>query len=70
MEKEIKIVNKIIREAIIHGADLGGSYRQNEENLVNAISEWLELKGLSDKYVVKDNIDVGDGWNLHQIVKR
>lgn len=70
MEKEIKIVNKIIREAIIHGADLGGSYRQNEENLVNTISEWLELKGLSDKYVVKDNIDVGDGWNLHQIVKR
>lgn len=29
MEKEITIINKIIREAIIHGADSGGSYEQN-----------------------------------------
>lgn len=70
MEKEIKIVNKIIREAIIHGADLGGSYEQNEESLVSSINEWLELKGLSDKYIIKDNIDTGDGWWVHQIVKR
>ena len=70
MEKEIKIVNKIIREAIIHGSDLGGSYKQNEDNLINSVNEWLELKGLSDKYVVKDDIDTGDGWWVHQIIKR
>ena len=70
MEKEIKIVNKIIREAIVHGADLGGSYEQNEENLINSVNEWLELKRLSDKYVVKGDIDTGGGWWVHQIVKR
>ena len=30
MEKEIKIINKIIAEAVCHGADAGGSYDQNE----------------------------------------
>lgn len=70
MEKEIKIVNKIIREAIIHGADMGGSYEQNESALVSSINKWLELKGLSDEYVVKNRINTGNGWWLHQIVKK
>lgn len=70
MEKEIWIINKIIREAIIHGADNGGSYEQNEKSLVKAIYEWLELKDLSDKYKIKEDIDTGHGWFLHQIVKR
>lgn len=69
MEKEIQIVNKIIREAVINGADVGGSYRSNEDNLIKSIKAWLELKDLSDKYTIAD-IPVGDGWCMQQIVKR
>lgn len=68
MEKEITIINKIIREAIIHGADSGGSYEQNEKELTTAIDEWLKLKGLSDKYALT-KVDTGDGWFLYQIVR-
>jgi len=69
MEKEIQIVNKIIREAVIHGADAGGSYDQNEENLIDSIKSWLNLKGLNNEYTI-DRIPVGDGWSVHQIIKQ
>lgn len=69
MEKEIQIVNKIIREAVIHGADAGGSYDQNEENLIDSIKAWLNLKGLNDEYDI-DIIPVGDGWSVYQIIKQ
>lgn len=69
MEREIEIVNKIIREAIIHGADVGGSYESNEDNLILAVNEWLRLKGLSKEYRLEQDVDTGDGWHLHQIVK-
>lgn len=68
MEKEIAIINKIIREAIIHGADSGGSYEQNEKELTIAINEWLKLKGLSDKCTLT-KVDTGDGWFLYQIIR-
>ena len=69
MEKEIQIINKIIREAVIHGADVGGSYDQNEKKLCDAIVSWIEIKGLSEQYTIKD-IPVGDGWKTYQIVKQ
>lgn len=68
MEKEIEIINKIIKESVIHGADSQGSYDRNEYNLIVAINEWLIFKGLHHKYVVKENVYVGDGWAVHQIV--
>lgn len=33
MEKEIEMINRIIVEAVMHGADSGGSYDSNEKNL-------------------------------------
>lgn len=69
MEKEIQIVNKIIREAVIHGADAGGSYNSNEENLIESIKAWLNLKEMSDKYTI-DELEVGDGWYIYQIVSK
>jgi hypothetical protein len=68
MEKEIEIINKIIKESIIHGADAGGSYEQNEYNLIVAINEWLIFKGLHHRYTVEEDVYVGDGWAVHQIV--
>lgn len=68
MEKEIEIINKIIKESIIHGADAGGSYEQNEYNLIVSINEWLIFKGLYNRYTVKKGVYVGDGWAVHQIV--
>lgn len=67
MEKEIEIINKIIKESIIHGADAGGSYEQNEYNLIVAVNEWLIFKGLHNRYTVKKGVCV-DGWVVHQIV--
>lgn len=68
MEKEIEIINKIIREAIIHGADSGGSYEQNEEELTNVVIEWIKLKNLADRYIIT-KVDTGNGWIVHQIVQ-
>ena len=68
MENEIEIINKIIREAIIHGSDSGGSYEQNEEELTDAVIEWLKLKNLADRYIIA-KVDTGSGWIVHQIVQ-
>lgn len=58
MKKEIEIINKIIVEAVMHGADSGGSYNSNEEKLIAAIEEWLELKDFGYEYAVKKNVEV------------
>lgn len=68
MEKEIELINKIIKEAIIHGADAGGTYDQNEYNLIVAVNEWLIFKGLNKRYYLKADVYVGDGWAVNQIV--
>ena len=68
MEKEIALINNIIAESIIHGADSGGSYEQNEADLTKAVNEWLKYKGVADMYVLEKRINVGHGWRVHQIV--
>lgn len=68
MEKEIELINNIIANAIIHGADSGGSYEQNEEDLTKAVNEWLKFNRVSHKYALKKNVNIGCGWYVHQIV--
>lgn len=58
MNKEIEIINKIIVEAVMHGADSGGSYDSNEKNLIDAVEEWLELKDFGYEYTVKKDVEV------------
>lgn len=67
MEKEIKIINKIIAEAVCHGADSGGSYDQNAYNLIIAINQWLIFKGLANRYTVEETIAENE-WHTYQIV--
>ncbi len=72
MENEIKSINQIIIESVIHGADSGGSYDSNENNLINSINNWLELKQLKDEYEVKE-VEVHirrQLWFMLQIVKK
>lgn len=58
----VKKINILINEAICHGADAGGSYDQNERNLVKAIESLVECLGLDDGYEVVNcteyNIDI------------
>lgn len=53
MREEIELINKIIAEAVIHGADGGGSYDSNEEDLTIAITDWLRFKGVEKDYCVE-----------------
>ena len=73
MDEEIKIINRTIAEAVIHGADAGGSYDQNERNLIGAIDKWLQLKGLDSEYVVEEESVPWDGiyfFTVPQIVRK
>ena len=58
----VRKINILINEAICHGADAGGSYNQNERNLVKAIKSLIECLGLDDEYEVVNcteyNIDI------------
>lgn len=67
MEKEIKIINKIIAEAVCHGADAGGSYDQNAYNLITAINQWLIFKGWANRYTVEETIAENE-WHTYQII--
>ena len=51
--EEIELINKIISEAVMHGADAGGSYESNEKDLTMAITNWLKAKGIDNDYCVK-----------------
>lgn len=73
IEKEIDIINTIIAEAVVHGADAGGSYDQNEKHLMESINTWLEFKGLTKKYFVSRIETKTSRWKFFdvlQIVKK
>lgn len=73
MDEEIKIINRIIAEAVIHGADAGGSYDQNESRLIDAINKWLQLKKLDSEYVVEEESVLWDDFyffTVPQIVRK
>lgn len=65
-EKEIELINSIIREAIIHGSDSGGAYEINEEDLRESVSNWLDYHGLSEKYTLRK---FSDGWNVMKLCR-
>jgi hypothetical protein len=76
MSDEIKLVNRIIAEAVMHGADMGGSYDSNEQDLTEAITDWLKSKGVDNEYCVKE-IDViknvgkyNEHWRILQICEK
>lgn len=58
----VKKLNILINEAIYHGTDAGGSYDQNEKNLVKAIQSVIETLKLDNEYEVvnctENNIDI------------
>lgn len=58
----VRKLNVLINEAVCHGADSGGSYAQNEENLIEAIESVIKALGLDDEYEVvnckENNIDL------------
>lgn len=68
MEEEIKIINKIIQEAVWHGADGGGSYDQNDVDLIAAINKWLIFRGLVNRYTVEEVITEDGFMKTYQIV--
>ena len=71
MEKQIELVNDIIFNAIMHGADPGGSYDCNPEGLSDSIYKWMAYNSITG-YVVKEvNLDkYGYTWlGIIQIVK-
>ena len=53
MNKEIRAINRIVEQAVLHGGDTGGSYGSNRTGLTNALNIWIEVKELKDKYAVK-----------------
>ena len=50
LPQEIKLVNDIIANAVIHGADLGGVYDSNPKGIALAINNWLKAKGFENDY--------------------
>lgn len=69
-EKEVEFINEIIAESIKHGADLGGSYNNNLEGLIESVNNWLIYKNLIDKYELVDDVYLGKGWYLPQIIRK
>lgn len=71
IEYEIALMNQIVDAAVEHGADYGGSYCNNEEELVNMLNKWLDFKGYSTWYeVVSDLRDAPGDWTNVVIVKK
>ena len=68
INEEIKLINNIIKNAEMNGADIGGTYRSNEEGLIIAIQAWLIARDLIGKYDIKE-VRYDDGWSVYQIVE-
>ena len=69
MDKEIILINKIIKETTINASDHGGSYDINEENMIKVIEEWIAFKQLTKQYTI-DKILIDEGWEIFQIIPK
>lgn len=49
IKQEIKLINSIIEEAVIHGGDPGGPYFSNYDALKKAIMNWLDFKNINNQ---------------------
>lgn len=70
---EIGLINYLILESMINGADAGGSYDQNEESLINAMGMYLSFTGKENDYDIiycKCRSDNGGMWCCYQFVKK
>lgn len=52
LDTEIDLINHILKQAVRHGADIGGLYESNENGLLDAIYKYLIYRGLYDRYKV------------------
>lgn len=71
IEKEIGLINDIVLNAVMHGADAGGSYNSNIQGVTQALNAWIESKELTD-YVVQEVdvvLDNGRWLDMPQIVE-
>ena len=50
IDHEMKLVNQMIEEAVMHGGDSGGAYFTNGKKLNDAVLEWLKTRNLSEYY--------------------
>lgn len=69
MGNQIDLINDIIFNSIMHGADIGGSYDANEEGLVKSINNFAKAINIK-KYSIElvDRIDdFGYYWRVLQI---
>lgn len=69
MEQEIRILNNIIFQAIIHGGDSGGPYQTNEKALMASINSWLCFKGLTEEYGIA-KVDLDGYSSIPQIMRK
>ena len=74
IEKEIKLINNIVLNAVMHGADAGGSYQSNMQGVTQSLNAWMESKGLTDYVVQEVEVVLDNGrwleeWNVPQIVE-
>ena len=49
-------INNIIYNAYLHGADTGGGYNCNEEELIKSMNRFLKWSGYHKKYCVVINL--------------
>lgn len=47
IQNEINLINDIVLNAVVHGADSGGSYDSNGDGLENALNAWLKEKNIT-----------------------
>lgn len=71
--KVIESLNKLIAETVIHGADSGGSYDSNWQDMKTAIYQFLGMIGINGEnyMLIKNAYEKGNGiWYLPRLVKK
>ena len=68
--REIELMNDILEQAVAHGADQGGSYSQNEENLIAAVNNWLKFRDLEGVFVITNVSGRGQYYCKLQIIPK
>ena len=64
----VNILNKVIREAIMHGGDSGGAYFSNNKGLMESVEDLLVILSLDDDFQLSEVDRYGDYSSEHDAI--
>lgn len=62
IKETVDTLNNLLEEAVCHGGDSGGAYRQNARKLISAIEDIMDCLDISEDFEIAEKENKWSSW--------